>query len=65
MVGRTTLTPGQRGADGTTVTAPSALLVRNPQFGYGPDVDPMWTPAKPELACAANSVSLLMPFMEP
>ena len=42
-----------------------ALPVRNPGFTYAPDTNPMWTPNRPEFACAANSVSLLMPYMEP
>lgn len=45
--------------DGTT------LAVRNPGFDHPDDTDPVWTPHHPELACAANSVSLLMPHMEP
>ena len=43
----------------------SSIVVRRPVFGYQPDTNPCWTPNRPELACAANSVSLLMPFMEP
>ena len=34
-------------------------------FEYPDQLDPAWTPAKPEFACAANSISLLMPHMEP
>ncbi|MEM7341141.1 MAG: metal-dependent hydrolase [Actinomycetota bacterium] len=43
----------------------TTLPVRRPSFDYADDADPMWTPARPEFACAANSVSLLMPYMEP
>ena len=39
--------------------------MRRIQFTYPPDTDPAWTPAAPEFACAANSISLLMPAMEP
>lgn len=40
-------------------------MVRRPVFDFGDDADPNWTPVRPEFACAANSVSLLMPYMEP
>ena len=30
-----------------------------------PDVDPVWNRRLPELACAANALSLLMPYVEP
>ncbi|MCP3990369.1 MAG: metal-dependent hydrolase [Actinomycetia bacterium] len=46
-----------------TDTAP--LRVRRPDFTFGPETDPAWTPLRPEFACAANSVSILMPHMEP
>lgn len=39
--------------------------VRRVRFRYPDDTDPMWTPRRPEFACAANSVSLLMPSIEP
>lgn len=35
------------------------------RFQYSDDTNPMWTPRRPEFACAANSVSLLMPSIEP
>ncbi len=41
------------------------LCVRRPRFDFDADADPMWTPAAPEFACAANAVSALMPHMEP
>jgi predicted metal-dependent hydrolase len=41
------------------------LPVRSPDFAYRDDTDPVWTPLYPEFACAANSVSALMPYMEP
>lgn len=41
------------------------LVVRRPAFDLGPGAPACWTPRRPELACAANSVSLLMPYMEP
>lgn len=43
----------------------SPIVVRRPDFGFTADTAPCWTPHRPELACAANSVSLLMPYMEP
>jgi predicted metal-dependent hydrolase len=43
----------------------SPLTVRRPTLGIGPDAPACWTPRRPEFACAANSVSLLMPYMEP
>ncbi|MEM9562984.1 MAG: metal-dependent hydrolase [Actinomycetota bacterium] len=46
--------------------APSAPITpRRPRFEYPDDFDPMWTPARPEFACAANAVSLMMPIIEP
>ena len=41
------------------------LPVRRIRFEYPPDVDVAWIPGRPEFACAANSISLLMPHMEP
>ncbi|CAN5820165.1 metal-dependent hydrolase [soil metagenome] len=38
---------------------------RRVRFHWPDDFDPMWTPRVPELAVAANSVSLLMPHAEP
>lgn len=40
-------------------------IVRRVRFRYPQNTDPMWTPRRPEFACAANSVSLLMPSIEP
>jgi uncharacterized protein len=34
-------------------------------FTYGDDFDPMWVPHRPELAAAANAISLGMPYAEP
>jgi predicted metal-dependent hydrolase len=34
-------------------------------FDYGDDFDPAWNPRFPEFACAANSISLIMPYAEP
>jgi predicted metal-dependent hydrolase len=44
--------------------APS-VTVRNVSFPYPPDFDPAWSGNVPEFACAANSVSLMMPYVEP
>jgi predicted metal-dependent hydrolase len=41
------------------------LPLRRIAFAYPDDLDPSWNPRLPELAAAANSVSLLMPFAEP
>ena len=51
--------------------APSALApapplpVRKPRFEYPDDLALAWNGRMPELACAANSISLLMPYVEP
>ena len=34
-------------------------------FSYPEQFNPVWTPLLPELSCAANAVSLLMPYAEP
>lgn len=39
--------------------------VRRLRFDYPDDAAACWTPQRPEFACAANSVSLLMPYLEP
>lgn len=39
--------------------------IRRVRFRYPDNTNPMWTPRRPEFACAANSVSLLMPAIEP
>lgn len=41
------------------------IPVRRIGFDYPEEIGVAWTPHQPEFACAANSVSLLMPFMEP
>lgn len=38
---------------------------RRVSFDYPQDMKPIWTPARPEFSCAANSVSLMMPSIEP
>ncbi len=43
----------------------SPLVVRHPDFGLTAGTPMAWSPRRPEFACAANSVSLLMPHMEP
>lgn len=43
----------------------SPLTVRTPGFAYPADFDPRWHPTLPEFACAANALSLLMPYIEP
>ena len=42
-----------------------SVTPRRIEFRYPDGFDPMWTPAIPEFACAANSVSLMMPVVEP
>lgn len=41
------------------------LPKRPVSFAYGEDFEPVWVRRLPELACAANAVSLLMPYAEP
>ena len=43
----------------------AALPVRRVRFEWPDDLEPLWTPRTPELAIAANSVSMLMPHAEP
>lgn len=43
----------------------SGVPLRRLALEYPPDLDPCWHPRLPELAAAANSVSLLMPYAEP
>jgi predicted metal-dependent hydrolase len=43
----------------------SALQTRRISFEYAEDLDPVWNKSVPEFAIAANSISLLMPFVEP
>lgn len=45
------------------MTAP--IPVRRVRFSWPADLAPVWTPSLPELAIAANAVSLLMPHAEP
>jgi predicted metal-dependent hydrolase len=47
------------------VAVDSTLPVRRVAFEYPPDLDPCWNQRFPEFACAANSISLLMPYAEP
>lgn len=41
------------------------MRARRVRFQFPDDLDPAWTPRHPEVAVAANSVSLLMPYVEP
>jgi uncharacterized protein len=41
------------------------LPVRRVRFEYPHDTEPVWNRRFPEFACAANSISLLMPYAEP
>lgn len=41
------------------------LRARRVRFEFPEDLDPAWTPRHPEVAIAANSVSMLMPHVEP
>ena len=41
------------------------MQVRRPSFAYPDDFDVAWHPRRPELAAAANAVSLMMPHAEP
>jgi uncharacterized protein len=43
----------------------SRLQARRVAFSFPEDLDTAWTPRHPEVAVAANSVSLLMPHVEP
>src|SRR3954451_3595266 len=43
----------------------SVLPVRRGAFEYPRATDPMWVPHRPELAAAANAISLGMPYAEP
>lgn len=49
----------------TAPARPGALTVRSVRFAYPDDLEVAWNPRLPELACAANGVSLLMPYAEP
>ena len=41
------------------------IVNRRIRFEYPERTEPIWTPRRPEFACAANSVSLMMPIIEP
>lgn len=41
------------------------LTIRRVRFEWPDDLDPIWTPRTPELAIAADAVSMLMPHAEP
>ena len=45
--------------------ADQPVPVRRVRFTWPDDFDPNWAPSHPELAAAANAVSLLMPYVEP
>jgi len=40
-------------------------MTRRVRFEYSEDFNPQWHPLLPELACVANSVSMMMPHAEP
>jgi uncharacterized protein len=44
---------------------PPPLMVRPDRFEFPADLDPVWNRRRPELSCAANALSLLMPYAEP
>ena len=41
------------------------IPVRRVRFHWPDDFEPVWTPKVPELAIAANAVSVQMPYLEP
>lgn len=43
----------------------SAISPRKVTFTYPDDLEPVWSPNMPEFSIAANSISLLMPHVEP
>lgn len=47
------------------VSGDSRVTARRVSFDYEEPVPVCWTPRQPELAAAANSVSLMMPYVEP
>ncbi|MDH3679443.1 MAG: metal-dependent hydrolase, partial [Acidimicrobiia bacterium] len=57
--------PTPEAAPSSPRTGESHLAVRRIAFDFPAGLDVAWTPARPEFACAANSISLLMPHMEP
>jgi predicted metal-dependent hydrolase len=44
---------------------PDQPAARSARFSFPADLEPMWHRRLPELACAANALSLLMPHVEP
>lgn len=52
-------------AAGSGAPASSDLTIRRITFEYPNSAYLCWTPSMPELSAAANSVSLMMPFVEP
>lgn len=42
-----------------------SAMTRRVRFEYSEDFNPQWHPLVPELACVANSVSMMMPHAEP
>jgi predicted metal-dependent hydrolase len=63
-----TLIGGSKRPMGTIVSEAAAsqtIVPRRIQLDYPASTAADWTPAKPEFACAANAVSLLMPSVEP
>lgn len=44
---------------------PAPLPVRRPSLDYPDDLAVCWNRRLPELSCAANAISLLMPYVEP
>ncbi len=47
------------------MTTAHPLPERTLRLEYPEDMDPAWSPRRPEFAYAANAVSLIMPFAEP
>jgi hypothetical protein len=43
----------------------NTAMTRRVRFEYSEDFKPQWHPLLPELACVANSVSMMMPHAEP
>lgn len=48
-----------------TRTNESAIRARRVRFEFPDDLAANWHPQRPEFACAANAVSLMMPYVEP
>ncbi len=47
------------------MSSKQTVAVRRVRFEYPPDMPVVWTPSRPEFSCAANSVSMMMPTIEP